>query len=240
MSVYKNNPEGFAKLRKRLVVATSILMLIVVTGIIIYGLIINKDPTSLTVSICLAAFYLVLMFFSLKRTINRQQQIFDSYELHIGETYISRKQQGVPDSRIDNKEIRSITKAANGSILIKSSAPSAMICISPSIQHYNEVEFYLNTLISVQNQGSKNLLQKYAYLFLIVFAVLTITFFITTNRLITLITGTVLLVVLTWSFYKLRKNKNLDVKLRRSAWWSLYLIIIVIISLYYKLVLNYK
>jgi len=58
--------------------------------------------------------------------------------------------------------------------------------------------------------------------------------YISLNKIIVAISGTVLTILMIWSFYKIQKSKNVEHRVKRLAWWSL----IVLISIIYVVILK--
>ena len=55
------------------------------------------------------------------------------------------------------------------------------------------------------------------------------------NKIIVGIAGVTLVVLMTWSFIKIRRSKNVDIKTKKSMWWILIVLASVIAVMFFKL-----
>ncbi len=59
--------------------------------------------------------------------------------------------------------------------------------------------------------------------------------YISKDKIVVGVSGTILLLVLGYSFYEVQISKNIDSKTKRSMWWLIPVTISIITIVYYKL-----
>ena len=55
------------------------------------------------------------------------------------------------------------------------------------------------------------------------------------NKIISGICGTVLLIILAFSFIEIQKSKNIDNKTKKGSWWLVLVVVSIILTLIYKI-----
>jgi hypothetical protein len=180
-------------------------------------------------------FILLIMTFSLYRTINRQKVLLESYRLQIDGTSIKREQSNTPVISIAYEEIREIVKNANGSFTIKGKSVLNAIGIPTQVDNYEQLEQLLSEIRPLTVKTTTPLLQKFQSLFSLLALGLLATFYIVKNKLAVGLSGTALLLLLGYSAYVIGKSKNVDNRTKIAALVMLLVFMSIAGGMYIKL-----
>jgi len=158
-----------------------------------------------------------------------------NYILTIQEDVIScTKQSFIPTISIPKSEISAIIEDQHGNLTIKGSNPKIFIYILPYLEHLDEVKLQLSAIkpITLQDRN-KNIFEKFPQILIIMMGCM-VAIYLSYNKILVAITGTITIGLLSWFFYSMQKNKQLDKKLKRNSWWVLVVLFSVIAIIYYK------
>ena len=180
---------------------------------------------------------LLAIGYGVKQGIDRQRQIFESYVLSINETNIERKAFNTPDIMIAKININAIIKNNDGSFLIKSDSSKDIIGIHAQIERKDELEKMLEDIHPVTNEAPKSLIEKYQMVLTILPMVLMVVTFLSTNKWMVGIAGTLVLITMGYSFFEIQRNKNIDEKTKKGSWWLLLVVFAVLGTMYSKIVM---
>lgn len=212
------------------------ILIAVTTGITINSL--NAKGTASGVNVLLVIIPLIGLSvgLGLYRGLNRQRKLLESYQLTLANNLIIREQLNTPTISIYFNDIKEITKNKNGSFSIRGKDPTDVILIPAQIENYIELENTLTQIKSFATKSSKSYLQKYSTPITLFSLSLMLCVYTVTNKIIVALSGTLLLAILLWSFYEVRRSKNIDAKTKRGMWWVLILIASVIGVMIIKLI----
>ena len=229
MQQYKIKEGGFKEIRKQLLIKMVpfvLLLAIFVTAINFINLEDNESLIRvLPIVIIIAA---VSIGVGLYIGIKRQKALFASYILTISDNLITREQFNTPTISIYFNDIKEIIKSSKGAIVINGKDREDQIIILPQIENYAQLEETLNQIKPITTKTTTPFIQKYQILVSLFTVGLMLCFYTTTNKIVTVATGTALAVFLSWSLFKIRKNQNIDNKTKRSFWLVLVVITAVI------------
>ncbi len=145
---------------------------------------------------------------------------------------IIREQKDTQIIKIPINEIKSIIKTTKGIIVVTGDSKADTIAIPAQIDDYKTVEQLLNDITPISTSVSENKTTKYFWVIVILTLGLMATVFLSTNKLIVGISGLVLITFLSYSFYIVRKNKNIDNKTKKRMWWLIFVFISIITKIY--------
>ena len=224
MQQFKLNPDGFKELRSRSLIRTIPIMLIAgVAGTFMSN---NRNPEASNINVLL--FVILTMLISLGIGlyigVKRQGKLFESYTLTINNNLIIREQLNTPTISLYRKEVSEITKANNGSILIKGKNPSDLIIIPAHIDNYHQLEGLLLEIKPITNGIATSVWNKFQSALSLISIVLMFCVYTTTNKALAALSGSILIILMVWSLIKLRSNKNVDSKTKKG---SLLLLIVI-------------
>jgi len=83
---------------------------------------------------------LIMIVFSLYRSVNRQTDILKSYSISIDNHSITRTQNNLPAMTINKADVTEIIKSAKGGLIIKGNPAANIIGIPPQIENHEKLE----------------------------------------------------------------------------------------------------
>jgi NhaP-type Na+/H+ or K+/H+ antiporter len=236
MQNFSIRPGGFNAIRKQMLIRTIPLMLIaVIVGILISTINSKNQADNVNILPFIIPFAFLAVGFGIYRGVNRQKSLLDSYTLNSTNNLIIREQLNTPTISIYFSDIREIAKLKNGSFLIKGKDPSDIIVVPAQIDNYAQLESLLNDIHQVTNKAAVSFKEKYQVLIGLLAPGLMFVVYTVSNKVVVGLAGTALLGLMTWSFIKIRQNKNLDSKTKRISWWILLVLASVITAMITKL-----
>jgi hypothetical protein len=236
MEQFKNNPEKFKEPRKAILFKTLPLSLIAGAGGIAISTF-NSNPQQTDITSWLFVIPLILgsMSFGLYLSLKKQKELFESYVLTIDDMSITRTQNNTPTIRIPKSEISEIIKNSNGSFSVKGNSLLNMIGIPAQINNYERLEHIISEIKELSIKTSEPFLQKFQWRISILTIGLMAAVYISGNKLTVGTSGTILLIILGYSFFVLQKSKNIDRNTKKTAWIVLLVTTSIIGVMYYKL-----
>ncbi|MEP2238052.1 MAG: hypothetical protein ABJI22_06800 [Maribacter sp.] len=228
--------NGFAEIKKALIIKTiPIAILAAGTGLALSHINSNGKTTDVNVLPFLIPLVLGTLAFGLFKGINRQKELFESYKLIVNENDIVREQNNTQTISIPLNEIKSIIKDPKGILTIVGSSNTDVIGVPSQINNSEKLEQILSKIRPISYSDKKPLIEKYKGVLILIVLGLMATVFISTNKLLVGITGSILILFLRYSFYEVRRNKNIDKKTKNSMWWLLLVLFSVIGNMYLKI-----
>jgi hypothetical protein len=236
MEQFKIRKDGFKEIRKvMLVKAIPILLFATSGGLAIAYLNSNEEQSDVNVFPFVIPLMLGALAFGLYRGVNRQKEIFDSYVLTLDNNCITREQHNTQTITISNNGIIDIIKNSNGSFTIEGNSTVNVISIPSQIEDYEKLEKLLFEIRQISTIESKPFLQKFNALFSILTIGLMAAVYISKDKIIVSVAGTVLLPILGYSLFEVQRSKNIDRKTKKGMWWLILVIISIIGVMYLKL-----
>jgi hypothetical protein len=236
MQLYRNNAAGYNAFRKQILAKTIPLM----AGVLLFGLAIayfSESTTKASLQSTIAYMVIIAVYFaySIFRGAKRQRAAFDSYQLIVGDDYLQRKQNNLADKTISFNAVTTITEDKRHNLYVRGAGKEDLIYIYNYIEDYDNIRAMLQSIMIITIEGRKGILQKYATVFSLATLGLMATLYISDNKIVTGTAGLLLIAVLVWSFYKIRTSTFLDEKMKRRAWFILFLIFCIALTVYFKL-----
>ena len=228
--------NGFAEIKKALIIKTiPVAILAAGTGLTISHINSNGQTTDVNVLLFLIPLVVGALAFGLFKGINRQRELFESYKLIVNEYEIVREQNNTQTISIPRNEIKSIIKNPKGILTIVGNSYTDVIGVPSQINNSEKLEQVLSEIKPITYSNKKPLFEKYKGVLILIVLGLMATVFISTNKLLVGITGSILILFLGYSFYEVRRNKNIDKKTKNSMWWLLLVLFSVIGNMYLKI-----
>jgi len=236
------NPEfeikenGFAELKKAILIkAAALAVLSAGTGIAITEYIVSGQPDDVNVLPFFIPVLIGLMAFSLNRAIKRQKGIFESYKLTITENQVIREQNDTETITIPLEDIQSISRSEQGALAIVGNSNTEIIVVPTQIKDSENLERILSEIKTIVDSDKKTALEKLRGLLPVRVLGLMAVLYISTNKLIVGLSGTVLILTLAYSAYKVRESKNIDKKSKRGMWLIVLVLFSIIGVMFFKL-----
>lgn len=238
MEQFKITADGFKEIRKGMLMRSGpILLVAVVAGIGISVFNSNAKPYDWSLLLFEIPLFIAIVCFSLYRGINLQKAIYSSYTLTLDDHQITRAQFNTQTITIANEAISEIIKNKNGNLLIKGKSKVDVIKVSSQIENYEHLLNLLNERKPLATVTHKSFIEKYSLLVSLAAMLVMATTYISENKIIVAVCGTITIALLGYSYFEIKRNKNLDDKTRKGAWVFFMVIISIAMTVYFKLAL---
>ena len=236
MEQFKIRQGGFKEIRKAMLIrAIPISLLAVFGGLAISYFNTSGQQSDLSVFPFVIPAALGALAFGLYRGVTRQKEIFDSYRLTIDNSSITREQHNTPTITISYADLSEIIKNQNGSFTIKGNSSVNVIGVPSQIDEYERLEKSLAEIRHISVKSSEPFLQKFQGLLSILTIGLMAAVYISKDKIIVGVSGTVLLVFFGYSFFEIQRSKNVDSKTKKGTWWLILVTASIVAVMYYKL-----
>ncbi|GAA4435456.1 hypothetical protein GCM10023188_27460 [Pontibacter saemangeumensis] len=235
MKVYRNREGGFREIQKKALWTTVPLVALALTfgfGISYY----NSGSSDFSALPFVVLIGLGAGGIGIFKGLNRQQELFRSYSLTIDEDAVQREQSNTTTLRIRKADIQEIVRCPNGSFLIKGKGQADIIVVSAQIGDYEDLEASLREIGEINSPVAKSLTERLILPFILGGLGLMAIVYLSTNRYLVLVSGTMLVSGLVWAVCQVQTSRNVDRKTKRSNWWTVVVILAVLGILYSKLV----
>lgn len=233
MKVYRMSKDRFKKFANKWLIATSILMVVIFTIIVITN--INTDPQGINILPFLIPFLAAIFCFNIYRSFKRQKKFLDSYSITISDDVVTREQMNTPPLSINTLEIREIVKTKKGSFMIKGVQKADVIQIPYWIEDPASLEEDLQKLAPVTEDQKHTRNAKYRLLLILLAVGMTICFYTIENLTVTFICGPLLIGILVWLIYEVQTNKNVPTNAKRRNWVVIIFILAIVYMMYMRI-----
>jgi hypothetical protein len=237
MQQFKIRPDGFAEIRKKMLVRIIPILLIAVAVGTAMPLINSKEKE---IDFGFLPFFIPViigvMGYSFWNAIKKQQKLYNSYVLTIEENVITREQLNTEEVTIYFHEVKEIIRHKAGGLAIKGFDATDIIYIPVQIERYNELEALLQQIKPITAPTASNaLLQKLMPFLSLAGIGLMLTVYVASNKIIVGIAGTLCLVLLGWSIYQVRRSKSIDKKTKNRFWVVFIVMASILVTMVMKL-----
>jgi hypothetical protein len=237
MHQFKISPAGVAQVKRKAMRTTVPVM---IAAVLVGGLLPELggrgrdqfNPNTLLVVVPLMA---GILGFGFWKGFKRQKQLLESYTLTVEADEVIREQLDTPTVRIPKKDIASIVRNANGSLSIKGSNRAGEIIVPVQMNEQAELERLLEEIRPVTVPSSVPFLQRYNMLLGWVTVGLMALHFIAASAAAVVASGVVIIGLTLWSFITIVRNKNVDNKTARGAYWSLFVVLAVLVRIFFTI-----
>lgn len=168
----------------------------------------------------------------------RYKKAFESYTLTISDQEIIREQLNTPTISIPFEAVKSIDKNSKGFSVRSTSSAKDIIWIPAQVENAEQLEELLSNIHPVGDEVEKTFVEKYSSLLTAISAGLVLATLASNNKFVVSICGTLVLLLLGYSFYELQTNKNIDSKTKNTSWIILLVLISIASKIYFKLTGN--
>ncbi len=233
---FRIRPGTFEIVRKkRLRSILPIMFLAAAAGIAISYTTTKNLPGQVNTLPFVIVFLVVAFSFTIYRGLNRLRAMYESYLLTVDANTITREQFGLPPMTIHFFEIREISKSPQGYIIVRGREPSSVIYIPPELENFDTLETLLRQTEPFLPPQQLTFLQRNPLILPIATMVLMSVVFISFNKWLVGICGTLLLLVMAYSFYGIQNHKYINRRIKRISWWYLLLALVVIFNMVTKI-----
>lgn len=219
---------------------TAVFLLIFGVLFIVFGPPGSSAPDSDQVNILVLVIILPAVLFALVvgiyRGRKRQLQLMQSYTLTLTSNLITREQLNTATITFYANEIKSIHKHSTGGFTVKGRGSGDTIIIPPLMERSSDLEALLAHFSRLDVVDRRSLLQRILPYAGFVSGALMLCVAVVENKVVLIISGTLLVAILSWSFIKFRDDKNIDAKTKRLSGWMLFVLSAILVSLIFKLI----
>lgn len=213
MDQFQTRENGFREIRKALLLKVIPIAIISATvGIIISQFYSNSAQSELNILPFIIPIIASALIIGINRALNLQKELFESYRLILDGEEIIREQQNTPTIIISKNEVTDIIKNSNGSYTIKGQK-SEKIEVPAQIDEYENLEKLLAEIKPIVQLTKEPFLKRFQILFSILTVGLMAAVFILKNKIIVGLSGTILLLMLIYSFLRSDVTITLIIKL---------------------------
>ncbi|MGC4039978.1 MAG: hypothetical protein QM710_04075 [Flavobacterium sp.] len=236
MQEFKISEDRYKEITKAtLIKAVPIMVLAMSAGITISYVNTKDQQNEINIFPYMIPFMILLMAFTMYRAVKRQMELLKSYRLIIENNTITREQYNTPTITIPIEKLNGIVKNPNGSFTIKGSSSFDVIVVPQQIVGYDELEKSLAEMKTISAIDTLSVLEKFRGLIVTATLGMMVAVYISHNKIVIGLCGTILLIALSYSFLQLQKNKNVDAKTKVGLLFILIVIASVIGTMYFKL-----
>ena len=235
MQKFKIAESSYKEIRKRLLIGS--LITIVIIGCISilttdHGTIrFNTSTLSFMIPYLIVVFGLI--FFSVFR---RQKKMLLSYSVTISDEGITREQAGAPPLTISFMEIKEIVKTKRGAFIIRGLQRKDVILIPYGIEDKDTLEDRLAELAPISSKSQDPAYKHYRNFLSFGGLVMMLCATTVSNKTLIAISGTLSIGLYVWAFYEINTNNNLPVSTRRRSYIYFLIILLVLATMYTKLI----
>ena len=236
MEQFKIRKDGFKEIRNSMLIkAIPIILLAGFGGIAISYFNLNRQHNEVNILPFIIPLILGALAIGLYISIKRQKEIFESYRLTIDNYKILREQLYTPTISILKAEIRGIIKNSNNSFTIKSNSKVDIIGVPSQIDEYDKLEKLLSEIKQITILNKTPIIERLLIPLVIIYLGIFAAFLLSNNKIIAGVGGTILLIVSIYSYFEMKRNKNLDNKTKQGSWTTIFVLILIIVNMYVKL-----
>nr|WP_294793704.1 hypothetical protein [uncultured Mucilaginibacter sp.] len=234
---YRNASERFPELQKKILIRSAVFVpLVLIFSVAIFLFSGDQDfAGSLEIPIVYLLFIFAVLAFSIFRNLKLQRDIYQSYKFTIDTDCLLREQSNLAPVKIDHNDIAEIIEDNSGSLIIKGAQAQQIIVISPFIENPDQLKSSLRSVHPISELKAQNIIQKYPMIMPLLMVVSMLTAYFCPNKIIAAIGGIISLLMMMWSFYKIRTAPVMDNKTKRLSWWLVIIFISMIATVYFKL-----
>lgn len=237
MEEYKNRKGGFEEMRKSLLRKVSpIMLLALIAGHSISYLRATDHQSDFIVLPLAILLSLAALIFGFYLGMNRQKVMYESFRLTLDDYYITRKQHNTTTIRILNEEVSDIIKNSKGNFIIKGKLSNDIIIVPLQIENYQKLELSLSAIRPISTKPIEPFFQKYNSIISILSLLLMVAVYISKNKVIVGFSGAILLVILGYSIYEIKRSKNLDSRTKMMFIVIFIVLASIIKTMYYKII----
>jgi hypothetical protein len=234
MEQFRNKPEGFKEVRKLIIIKTIPITLVAMgTGLAING---SATQHGIVFFLILLILLSIALSIGIYIGIKRQKELFESYILSIDEVSITREQKNTPTIKFLKAEIEEIIKVKNGNFEIKGNKAGDLIGVYSQIENYENLERQLNQIKSVTIKSPNLVTEKLRTPAAVIFTcALMAMVYMASNKIIVGISGIALTGLMVWSFFKIQRSKNVDIKTKRGNLLLILVLFSIVAATIFKL-----
>jgi hypothetical protein len=224
MRTYHPAPDKFDAARKRLFWQRGSLFAGIAVFLIFFqykqfgdtwrhGSIISLLPLAVVI-----LFLLSSIAYSFMKAQKREQEVWSSWELILGEDFLIRRIKGFPEMEIRRDEITAL-KESDAGLRVETNSRDRVIVIAPALVDYQDARARVSLWMVPVQQTQHEWLSPARWMVVLPLLVLLLfgSFFLATRSYVVVATGIPLLGILAWSVLRIQRSAQLGANLKRSS-----------------------
>jgi len=225
---FRINKDRFDEVKKETILRTIPTFVALTAVIFLTNMLNSGDLTrNLDVLFIVLPFILVVMSIGTFWGLRKQKASLESYRIHVGRESVERILLNTPALTIAREDIKSIIKSSSGSIMIKGISKKDIIYVPPQINDFDKLLAALSELQVITYKDETGFEKNKSILTFGALGLMAV-LYISQNKLLVGITGTMLLLILSYSLYEIMNNKSVSRKTKKSMWMTLFVFIAIV------------
>lgn len=232
MPTFGIRPGSFKELRGKLLLR----MVVFFLAILLYQYFLHANGSDFDRSdAAFILFFIVICVFSYFFAMRRQKTLFESILLTVSEKEITRTQLNTPTKTLRADEIVRIERFPNGIFVIKGATAADTLWMPSQTASPEDLARELGRFGPLVNQPAPAWYKAYASLIGLLVLPLMYFFYTSSSKVITGVTGSILLVSLGYSYWTIQRSKDIDYRTKRNSHLMWLLMASLLYVLVYKL-----
>jgi len=236
MPQFRIRENEFEEIKKKILVKSFIAMITAITaGLVISYVNTDHNKDDINVFPFIIPLMVAFMGYRMYTGTKRLKHSFDSYQLTIRDSLITREQVNLNPLSISAIELKEIIKKKDGGFTIKGLTSTDIIYVPAQMDKVEELEFLLSSLHPVTVNKKESILQKYSFVLVFITIGLMLGVYTAANKIIVAISGTLFIGLFSWCIYEIQRSKNVDARIKRTSWVMIIVVLSVILAMITKL-----
>ncbi|WP_276372709.1 hypothetical protein [Chryseolinea sp. H1M3-3] len=234
MQQFTVRPDSFKDIQNKIIKVTAFIFCVVLFFVIGLPMLISDDPANVGSSPYMIVLFGGIFAFSIRNAVKRQKALFESFKLVIDDEKITRERLNTPVMVIYRKDVQRITKRSSGTFCIEGDSKLNAIGVPSQVDNYEQLEKALNAIKPIIVHTKKSFVEQMVFPIVLIVPGLFVGHFYITNNIFSIACGILLVLILVSSFYISVTNKNIDSRTKGVAYFSLFIVALIIFSLFKK------
>jgi hypothetical protein len=221
VQIYKLDQGYFPHIRRRIIIRA--LVTYVIIGLIVTAFFWYKMPDIRVESyVIMSLFFLVVVIFALRKAIGRERESWETFELQVTETALTRRIASHPDITLTRDDVQKIEEAANGILVVRGPTFNQTIFIHYALQQREILRALLATwcpigTITKKRWGPLTSIAIYVAMLGILAGA-----FASANKIVVTICAILVTGLFSWVAWYIYHCKHYDRRLRYSMWFMIF------------------
>jgi hypothetical protein len=217
MATYQLSPAFLAKCRKQALFRFSFVLPLLAGFGLLLGLQSDDGGTAFLLATPLVV---VVLAFSVARTLSRQRQSLASCRLWLEDDLLRRTQDGFPEVCIHKDEATELVEIPGIGLGVFTPEKARSITVPEGLEGYDDLKKHLSGWMPIKQMPSvtdKQMLTRSVVLMVLVVAGIAVTMLYNDPKVV-LPVGSLLVFLLLWGFVQIRRSPHVEARIKRTSW----------------------
>lgn len=223
----ENSIPNEEKLIRTSVVMPIVLVVAASTALfVVLGIVKGATAFVIPVGLIMVAYMAFLTVWYPHRLRQQSEKHRETYDLEIGNDYLTRRQANLPDLRLPFDEVQAVERVQGRDLRVIGTAKSQVIVIPEAIEHFEQV---LETLSSVHPIRVRTAQPRWRLRAMAAGLLVYITMIWSTSPIVVIPLSLAMSLVLVWAFFWIQRNPNIPLSRKRIAWiyWLFFVVCVL-------------